>query len=159
MILIDKNKTIIAGEALAVVAELGAILDRLLLELEGKSQIDLSYEELLDRFFKTVLTIKKIRGNRSDISPQEILENGDYKDLFPEDFYNIFNAEKRLGDRSNPGSDSTEASKLLEEAMARLQKIKKESVDSTPNKKSKKTKKDKKVKKTKKTKKAKKDTE
>jgi hypothetical protein len=126
MILIDDKKTIIAGEALKVMAELGMVVDRLLLELSNKGEQDLEYEELLDRFEKMLLLIKKVRGSRDDMSPQEVFYNAELKDIFPEDFFKSFHGMETSGPsgQSRAEDSQKDASELLKEAMAKLNKSK-----------------------------------
>jgi len=131
MILIDDKKTIIAGEALKVMAELGMVVDRLLLELADKDRVGLTYEELVDRFQSMILNIKKVRGNREDVTPQDIFENTALKELFPEDFFQTFAARndsgglgRRDGSSTSRSESNTSASDLLKEAMEKLNRTK-----------------------------------
>jgi hypothetical protein len=137
MILIDDNKTIIAGEALKVMTELALVVDRLMLELDNKDNIGMSYDDLIDRFIKLVYKIKKARRGKTDVLPQEILNENSLKELFPEDFFKVFGnmpngkSQKRSDRRENEKSSED----MLKEAMAKLNKSKKEMKASKPKKK------------------------
>jgi hypothetical protein len=141
MILIDDNKTVIAGEALKVMAELAVLLDRLALELESKDAINLKYDDIVNRFTRLVYNIKETRNGEIDVVPREILKNNSLKDIFPEDFFNFFNkGSRKTKDNSSTGKSSEE---MLKEAMAKLNKAG-ENLKNTEVKKKKKKKKKKK---------------
>jgi hypothetical protein len=125
MILIDDKKTVIAGEALKVMVELALVVDRLALELEGKKGLASDYDELIDRFINLVYRIKKSRKGKADVLPQEILDNNSIKDLFPEEFFEVFGNMPGESNNSSSFNTSKSSKEMLEEAMAKLNKAKK----------------------------------
>jgi hypothetical protein len=132
MILIDDNKTVIAGEALKVMAELALVLDRLMLELGNKGNMNMDYDEIMDRFIKLTYRIKEARGDMEDAIPQEVLKEHSLKDLFPEDFFEIFGnmPGQNLGKKGRASSQRSKntsgksSEDMLKEAMAKLNKAK-----------------------------------
>jgi hypothetical protein len=142
MILIDDNKTVIAGEALRVIAELAMVVDRLVLELSDKKHVGLTYDDLVERFASVVYAVQGARGDSNDISPQEILDKVKLKELFPEDFWKTFGSSSSKSKKSSSGKISeNSASDMLAEAMAKLNRTKKDVMsDDAPKKKKKKNK-------------------
>jgi hypothetical protein len=127
MILIDDKRTVIAGEALAILAEVAVLADRLIEELSANQALNINYEELQGRLFETITKVRKYRGPKKEISPNEILVELDLKDIFTEEvFHNFSRAAKS---RRTDTSSSKSAEDMLKEAMKKLQKSKKKSKD------------------------------
>lgn len=144
MILIDNEKTVIAGDAVKVLSEIAAVLDRLILEIASKNGGP-TYDEVQEKFAKLMDIVVDVRGTRKDFNPEEIIEDGKIQRLFKEEFFNLINRQPeprrdRSGSRSSK-SDSGDAEDMLERAMRKLNEAKKQD---TPKKKkkSKKNKKD-----------------
>jgi len=67
MVLIDREKTIMAGERKIIVAELAATLDRFFAEVEKAGSSSASYDDMINDFLKIVRNAAKQRetGNGS----------------------------------------------------------------------------------------------
>jgi hypothetical protein len=71
MILIDNEKSIMAGEAARLMAELAATIDRLAYETSKGSNGRLSEEEIIDKLLQMVEKSTEIRRNKN-LAPNEI---------------------------------------------------------------------------------------
>jgi len=152
MIMIDDNKTVIAGEAIKIMTELATVLDRLLAEVSQKTGTPLEYEVILDRFMNLVSEVKEIRdAEGEEINPNQIIDSNKIRKIFPEEFFELRgHTTPRSGRGSEKASkdNSKSTSALLKDAMRKLDEAKKAkkikvSEDKKKSKKSKKSKKDK----------------
>ena len=128
MILIDDNRTVIAGEALKVMTEIALVLDRLFEEISGRRSAatnKLDYDTLRKRFDDLLDAVAEIRDNE-DLSPQEVYKHGKLEKLFPEDFFQSAKAGWGAGSSELGSSQrkSRKADDMLKEAMKKLEEAK-----------------------------------
>jgi len=131
MILIDGEKSIMAGEARVIITEMAATVDRFALEL-SKSQGNITYDETVEKFIDAVHKVKKLR-EKTNASPHEIDMDVIMNELFG-------GADSNLN-MSKPLTES-EAKRILNEMASK--KTKENSKEAQEDKKKKKKKKNKK---------------
>jgi hypothetical protein len=112
MILIDNEKSILAGEGKILMAELAATVDRYFAEMEKGTSGDITYEEIFEEFIRTIKKAAKFRMKGNE-SPHDIVMDGSLTKN------SIF--EKRS---ANKGLSLDNIDDLLEQAAAKL-KLKK----------------------------------
>jgi hypothetical protein len=136
MILIDGEKSIMAGEARVIITEMAATVDRFALEL-SKSQSAITYDEIMEKFIDAVHKVKKLR-EKTNASPHEIDMDIIMNELFG-------GADSNLN-MSKPLTES-EAKRILNEMASKKNKEKSEEAEEAQEGKKKKKKKKKKNKK------------
>lgn len=125
MLLIDKEKTVIAGEALVVITELAAVLDRLVYEItEKKASGTIQYDHVIKKFMSLVAEVRDVRGDETDLNPHELIASGRLTKLFPEDFFNLSDNGLFRDSSESKNISSDDASNALKKAMDKLAQAK-----------------------------------
>jgi len=122
MILIDDEKTVIAGEAGRIMIELALVVDRFIHELDDKNHPELEYDKTFKKFMELLQKIRDITSKKSNMSPNDILKDPMLNKLFKD---GPFVVDK--GSRGKSNSSSSSAEDLLKQAMDKLNKAKKKS--------------------------------
>lgn len=128
MILIDDKKTVIAGDAVKVLTEIAAVLDRLISEIAGKTNGP-TYEEIYDKFDELMDIVQDIRGTREEFNPEEIVSDGKVQALFKETFFDLIggtplSAGGKKRSYKEEAKNESSAEDMLERAMRKLQEQK-----------------------------------
>lgn len=129
MILIDRDKTVIAGEASIILTEIAAVLDRLFVEVAGKRADAPKYDDLKDKFLHLLEVVEQTRGEHVDFNPQDIVDSPKVKALFHEEFFKEHKGSERRGRSSERRPHTSEVSDagaedMLEAAMKKLEDAK-----------------------------------
>lgn len=112
MVLIGKDKSVLAGDAKTILAELASVTDRFLYEMEKSLDGKATYDELLERFLDTI-ELAATKRNKENYSPNDLV-NDHLNDI------ELFKGQKK-------GSDpkTNEAIRDLLEKLAEKQKDRK----------------------------------
>jgi len=75
MILIDEDKSIMAGDAKEILAELAATADRFFYEVEKETSGGISYDDLMSDFTRLIHKAKVLR-KKGNVSPNDLIKEG-----------------------------------------------------------------------------------
>jgi len=145
MVLVDDQKTVIAGEAGKVMVEMALIIDRFLLELEEKGgSKSINYDKAMKKFIALMAKVRAARIQKgADMSPNDIMKIPEIKKMMDEGILSLVGVSPGSISGNSVSSMSSEtAEDLLKQAMKKLEKSKALVKDKKKKKKNKKNKED-----------------